>query len=339
MRLQGGLSTMFSPDDTDYNTSTGPIDRSARVTNRREIINEKRQRHTDMLPKIKGEMSNAKTTSRQIAQMREENKRFRWKIDEQQHLIYQYRQTQAQLEREIDNLHRIKQNEIEQYEIHLREAIEERNQLEEANQDLKRRYQELDHSFHETVSEEANKMVTEAANTIILTPEYTPPLLRDVAKTVELHMKQTEDQHVAVLLALIRQAQYKADLLEQELANEREKIATERQNLLDQQARISEHAQYRYTTMQQHLQAHWTLLLTLMAAFLLILVPIIQLVFVAMNVPLFLAIFIPVAICIGIAFLIARTYTDKKIQEANKKLEQKKNTTPTKTLTSSAKKA
>src|SRR5713101_1156602 len=124
MRLQGGLSTMFSPDDTDYNTSTGPIDRSARVANRREIINEKRQRHTDMLPKIKGEMSNAKTTSRQIAQMREENKRFRWKIDEQQHLIYQYRQTQAQLEREIDNLHRIKQNEIEQYELHLREAIE-----------------------------------------------------------------------------------------------------------------------------------------------------------------------------------------------------------------------
>ena len=53
---------MFSPDDTDYNTSIGPIDRSARVASRREIINEKRQRHTDMLPKINGEMSNAKTT-------------------------------------------------------------------------------------------------------------------------------------------------------------------------------------------------------------------------------------------------------------------------------------
>ena len=199
---------MFSPDDTDYNTSTGPIDRSARVAYRREIINEKRQRHTDMLPKINGEVSNGKATSRQIAQLREENKRFRWKIDEQQHLIYQYRQTQAQLEREIDNLHRIKQNEIEQYEIHLREAIEERNQLEATNQDLKRRYQELDHSFHETVSVEAQKMVAEAANTIILTPEHTPPLLHDVAKTVELHMKHTEDHHVVELLSLIRQAQY-----------------------------------------------------------------------------------------------------------------------------------
>ena len=330
---------MFSPDDTDYNTSASSIDRSARIAYRREIINEKRQRHTDMLPKINGEISNGKTTSRQIAQLREENKRFRWKIDEQQHLIYQYRQTQAQLEREIDNLHRIKQNEIEQYEIHLREAIEELNQLEATNQDLKRRYQELDHSFHETVSVEAKKMVAEAANTIILTPEHTPPLLHDVAKTVELHMKQTEDQHVAELLALIRQAQYKADLLEQELAIEREKIASERQNLLDQQSRISEQAQYRFTTMQQHLQAHWTLLLTLMAAFLLILVPIFQLVFVAMKVPLDIAIFVPVAICIGIAFLIARAYTNKKLQEASKKLEQKKKTTPTKILTSTAKKA
>ena len=330
---------MYSPDDTDYNTSTGPIDRSARVAYRRGIINEKRQRHTDMLPKINDELSNAKTTSRQIAQLREENKRFRWKIDEQQHLIYQYRQTQVQLEREIDNLHRSKQNEIEQYEIHLREAIEERNQLEVTNQELQRRYQELDHSFHETVSEEANKMVAEAANTIILTPEYTPPLLRDVAKTVELHIKQTEDQHVAELVSLIRQAQYKADLLEQELSNEREKIAVERQNLLDQKSRINEQAQYRYKTMQQHLQAHWTLVLTLMAAILLILVPIFQLVFIAMKVPLNIAIFIPVIICIGIAFLIARAYTNNKIQNINKKHEQKSNTKQTRTLTSPPKKA
>ena len=270
--------------------------------------------------------------------MREENKRFRWKIDELQHLIYQYRQTQTQLEQEIDNLHRSKQSEIEQYEIHLREAIEERNELEATNQELKRRYHELDRSFHENVSQEANKIVSEAANTIILTPEHTPPLLRDVAKTVELHMKQTEDQHVAELLSLIRQAQYKADLLEQELADERGKIASERQNLLDQQNRISEQAQYRYTTMQKHIQAHWTLVLTLMAAFLLILVPIFQLVFIAMKFPLFIAIIFPVIICIGIAFLIARAYTNKKVQDANKKLEQRTNTKQTKLLTSTPKK-
>src|SRR5437762_5519684 len=149
---------MFPSDDPDHNTSTGPIDRSARIAYRREIINEKRQKHTDMLPNINGEMSNGKTTSRQIAQLREENKRFRWKIDEQQHLIYQYRQTQAQLERELDNLLRSKQSEIEQYEIHLREAIEERNQLEASNQEVKRRYQELDHSFHERSEEHMSEL-------------------------------------------------------------------------------------------------------------------------------------------------------------------------------------
>jgi DNA repair exonuclease SbcCD ATPase subunit len=330
---------MFSPHDADYTTSTGPFDRSVRAANRREIINEKRQRHTDMLPIINGEMSNGKTISRQIAQLREENKRLRRELDEQHRLNFQYRQTQIQFKQKIDNIQRSKQHEIEQYEIHLRDAIEERNQLQETNQELTRRYQELDHSFHENVTEEANKMVAEAVDTIVLTPEHTPPLLRDVAKTVELHMKQTEDQHVAKLLSLMRQAQSKAKLLEQELANERKNMADERQNLLDQQARVSEQAQYRYTTLQKHLQARWTLIMTLMAAFLLVLVTIIQLAFVSLNFQLGFAIIAPVIICIGAAFLIARAYTDKKLQEANKKLEQKKSITPTNTSTPAAKKA
>ncbi len=326
---------MFSPDNTGYNTPNGPIDRSARAASRREIINEKRQRNTDMLPKINGEMPNSKISARQVAQLREENKRLRWELEEQHHLIYQYRQRQAQLEQTIDAVHRDNQNVIEQFEIHLREAIEERNQLHEANQELLRRYQELEHSFHETVSEEASKLVEEAAQTLVLSPEHTPPLLRDVAKTLEFQVKQTEDLHVAELLYLMRQAQHKAELLEQELANERVKIAAERQNLLVQQAKISEQAQYRYNTMQQHVRAHWTLVLTLMAAALLVLVPIFQLVFISWKVPLDIAIFAPVLICIGAAFLFARAYTDKRLQEANKKLQQ--NTTPTQTKTSTPK--
>jgi DNA repair exonuclease SbcCD ATPase subunit len=324
---------MFSPDDTGYNTSIGPIDRSARAASRREIINEKRYKNTDMLPKIQGEMPSGKTSARQVAQLREENKRLRWELDEQHHLNYQYRQKQAQLEQKMDAIHRDNQNVIEQYEIHLREAIEECNQLHEANQELQRRYQELDQSFHETVTEEASKLVEEAAHTLVLSPEHTPPLLRDVAKTLEFQVKQTEDLHVAELLSLMRQAQRKAELLEQELASEREKIAAERQNLLVQQAKISEQAKYRYDTMQQHVRAHWTLVLTLMAATLLILVPIFQLVFISWKVPLDIAIFAPVLICIGAAFLFARAYTDKRLEEANKKLQQNPAPTPAKTTT------
>ena len=329
---------MFSPDDTDFNTSQ-ESDRSMRVANRREIINEKKQRHTDMLPKMNGDIPNGKTAYRQVAQLREENKRLRWKLDEQQHLIYQYRQAQAQLEQEIDSLNQNKQTAIEQYEIHLREAIEEHNQLELDNQELRRRYTELDSSFHENVSEEAEKMVAEAASTIILTPEHTPPLLRDVAKTVELHMKQSEDQHVAELLSLIHQAQYKSELLEYELAVERARIAEERQNWIDQQTRISQQAQYRYSTMEQHLKYHWTMVLTLMATVLLILAPILQFVFVALKAPLFIAIITPILLCIAVAFLFARAYTNKKIQEASKKLNQKPASMPTKNLPSGTKSA
>ncbi len=284
-------------------------------------------------------MPNGKISVRHVAQLREENKRLRWELDEKYHLIYQYRQRQAQLEQEIGTFHRDHQKIIEQYEIHLREAIEERNQLHETNQELQRRFQELEHSFHENVTEEASKMVEEAAHTLALSPEHTPPLLRDVARTLEFQVKQTEDLHVAELLSLMRQAQLKAALLEQELASEREKIAAERQDLLSQQAKISEQAKYRYDTMQKHLRARWTLVLTLMAAALLVLVPIFQLVFVAWKVPLDIAIFAPVLICIGAAFLFARAYTNKRLQEANRKLKQ--NTTPAKTTTSipAAKKA
>jgi len=111
------------------------------------------------------------------------------------------------------------------------------------------------------------------------------------------------------------------------LANEREKISSERQNLLVQQAKISEQAKYRFDTMQKHLRARWTLILTLMAAALLVLVPIFQLVFISLKVPLYISIFAPVLICIGAAFLFARSYTNKRLLEANKKLQQ--NTTPT----------
>jgi hypothetical protein len=312
---------MFPPDNTGYHTPTGPSDRSARAASRREILHEKRQRHTDMLPKMNGDAPNDNISARQVSQLREENRRIRWVLDEQHHLNNRYRQRLAKLEQELEATQRDNQKVIEQYEIHLREAIDERNQLHEDNLDLQKRLQELEHSFHENVTEEASKMVEEAAHTLVLSPEHTPPLLRDVAKTLEFQVKQTEDLHVAQLLSLMRQAQTKADLLEQELASEREKIAAERQQILVQQAKISEQAKYRYDTMQQHVRAHWTLVLTLMAAVLLILVPIFQLVFVSWKVPLDIAIFLPVLLCIGVAFLFVRAYTDRKLQEANKKIQ------------------
>jgi hypothetical protein len=66
---------MISPDDTT-DTTTGPYERSSRTVTRREIINEKRQRQTDILPRVNGETtSGGKLALRQMAHMREENKR------------------------------------------------------------------------------------------------------------------------------------------------------------------------------------------------------------------------------------------------------------------------
>ena len=311
---------MLSSDENTY-TSTELIERSSRAASRRELINEKRQRNTDILTHSTGE--NGKTVVRQL---REENKRLRWELDELHHLLYQRQQTQAQLEKEIETIHRSHQDIIEQYEINLHEMIDERNQLQEANRVLEERYQELYHSFHDTVEEEATRMVEEAARTLVLSPEHTPALLRDVAKTLEFQVKQTEDQHVAELLSLMRQAQHKAELLEEELANEREKIAAERQNLLALQNSISQQAKLRYDTIRKHLQARWTLIVTLMSAALILLVPIFQLLFFSINAPLFIALFFPPLICVGLAFLFARARTNNSLQQADKQLNQKKTT-------------
>ncbi len=311
---------MLSSDDTTY-TSAEPIERPSRAASRRVLINEKRQRNTDMLTHTNDE--NGKTVVRQL---REENKRLRWELDELQHLIYQHKQTQAQLENEIETIHRRHQDIIEQYEINLHEMIDERNQLQEAQRVLEQRYLELYHSFHDTVEEEATKMVEEAARTLVLSPEHTPALLRDVAKTLEFQVMQTEDQHVAELLSLMRQAQHKAELLEEELANEREKIAAERQNLLVLQNSISQQAQFRYDTMRKHLQARWTLVVTLMSAALILLVSLFQLLLFSIKAPPFIALFFPVAVCIVLAFLFAQTRTTTSLQQADKQLNQKKTT-------------
>src|SRR5438270_13818645 len=73
--------TMISPDDTT-DATTGPYERQSRTVTRREIINEKRQRQTEMLPRITGETQGGKVAMRQVAHLREENKRLRWDLDD-----------------------------------------------------------------------------------------------------------------------------------------------------------------------------------------------------------------------------------------------------------------
>ena len=308
---------MISPDDTT-DTTTGPYERSSRTVTRREIINEKRQRQTDLLPGVNSETSGGKLALRQMTHLREENKRLRWDLEDMGGLLREYKNAQTQLEREIAAMRSNHQLEIEQHQDQLRDMMEERNQMQEIHSGLERRYQELYHSFHEKVEEEASTLVSEAARTLVLSPDHTPPLLHDVVKTLEFQVKQTEDQHVAEILRLMRQAQHKAQLLEQEIANERANIDTERQNLIKLQNSVREQALVRYKVINDQLRSRWLTSLTFLTTIALLALTMLQFTLNAFGLPLPILLFLPVAICSVLAYLLARTRVNSRSHEASK---------------------
>ena len=314
---------MLSRDDNTYMT-TGPLERPSRPVNHRELLSERRQailqqkhleRHTDFIPRVNGDTSHRKTP---VAQLRDENKRLRLELEERraelEQVIADYNSAQEQFDKEIEAFHYGHQQEIEQYQAHLREMMEERNQMQESYQELQRRYQELYHeyqdSFHEAVEEEASKMVKEAARTLVLSPEHVPPLLHDVKKTVEFQIKQEEDQHIAEALYTMRQAQIKAEQLEQELARERAQMDSERHNLVIQQKSIREQAHLRYEALRKRIQARSTIVLTMMTTVLLLVLPVLQffcltLLKVPLTRSLLLSLLVPIIFCVGGAYYFA----------------------------------
>ena len=172
----------MSTYDTNDNGSKVSYDRYARHLKRQVTLNEKRHRITDVLPAIPGDTSNGKLSARQLSQLRDENRRLYHEIEALQTRIAQYSEVEAQFEQDIENIHHAHQLEIEQYQSHLREMMDELNQKQQAYQEMEQRYQDLYHSFQDAVEEEAGKLVSEAAQTMVLSPEHTPPLLHDVVK-------------------------------------------------------------------------------------------------------------------------------------------------------------
>lgn len=205
---------------------------------------------------------------------------------------------------EIEAIHNGYRQEIQQYQTHLADLMEERNQLMEEHHALESRYQDLYYNFLASVEEEAHKMVQEAARTVTLSPnsKATHPLLRDAVQTLELHAQQIEGEHSARTLYVMREAQRKAALLEKELQEERQQIAEERQNLITMQNSVREQAQLRYQTIQSRLQVHWLLRLIRTVGIVLVVLLLGQLLLLSLlHVPrsasLFIAIFAPLFLC------------------------------------------
>jgi hypothetical protein len=292
---------MLSPDD--MTRTINGIERPSRPTNRRDFLYEKRQnilqqRQTESLPKVNGDSS--RTLHRQIAFLRDENRHLQRELEI-------YKAAQAEFDKEIEIIRSSDQQELEQFQEQMHEMMEERNQMQESFKQLEQRYQELYHSYQDAVEEEANKMVAEAARTLILSPEHTPALLRDVVKTLEYQLRQQEDQHVAEALYYLRETQHKAEQLEQLLEQERNQYAAERQNFLNMIVSVRSQAELRSEVLQSHLRARWTTALTLMTSILLLLLPILQIIFLFYFKQSLMISFVgPLAICIVLGFIFAR---------------------------------
>ncbi|HVB73622.1 MAG TPA: hypothetical protein VNE38_08710 [Ktedonobacteraceae bacterium] len=300
----------MSTSDGNGNTSMDSYERYARHLNRQVILNEKRGRTTDVLPAISSDANAGKLNARQVTSLRDENRRLRLEIEELQRNIAQYREAEAQFEQEIETIHKAHQLEIEQYQSHLREMMDELNQKQTALQDLEQRFQELYRTFQDAVEEEAGKLVTEASQTLVLSPEHTPPILHDVVRTLEFQMKQTEDQYVAELLALMRQAQRKNDLLEAELAQERENLANERQKVYTEQKRIREQGDLRYKMIESHLKTRFAMQVTALTSAFVLLFAIFELtLYSGLRLPVYWSVFLSIFVCAVLAFVITRITT------------------------------
>jgi hypothetical protein len=316
---------MLTPDDMEQ--TTGAIERPSRTISHRDVLNERRQnklqqRQTDLLPALNGDAANGKLAMRQVVQLREENRRLRAEL--------------AEYERDIEAIHNSHKQETEQYQSHMLEVMEQRNRVQEAHLQLERRYQELYHSFQTAVEEEAQNMVTKATQTLDLHPDERPDTRNDIMKTVELHIKEVEEYHTAEAVYLMQQAQRKALQMEHELARERLKIKTDRENLQAQQTAIREQAKVQQLVLENRLRHQWTLALASMATLLLLILPLLQVVFfslvrVQLTAPMWFALIVPVAICVLLAVLFARVRANASIEAAkvaNKKkaVEQQKAT-------------
>ena len=180
---------MLPPEDDNESGPTinrGPtMEHPARHINRRELLNERRQnilqqKHTDSLPAIASDAPGGKNAGRQVKHLREENMRLRWELSN----------LQDQFDNELGAMHNSYQQQIVEYQNQLRDLMEDHNRVQAARIELEQRYQQLYHNFQNAVEEEAQKMVTEAVQTVEITPEHTPFLLRDARKTIELHARQ-----------------------------------------------------------------------------------------------------------------------------------------------------
>ncbi len=303
---------LSSPDEISQTTEA--LQELSRTPHRRSALHGRKHsvqtyKHTDDLPELTSAPRNIALAWRQATQLREENRRLQNELAEQsaelKRLISEYDAAQAEFENELSVTRDGQLQEIVHYQEQLQQATEEREQLQSAQEDLERRYQELYHQFQDAVEEEAHKMVTEAANTMELSPGSTPSLLQNVMRTLEMQARKGEDKRLVEVLYLKREI---LRVFEQ-LAQERQLANEELQHLLVIQNTAREQAELRQKTLKARLYAQWrmrTVTTTIGGLFLLVVLQFVclKLFNIPLEANLSLSLIAPIVVCIALCIVL-----------------------------------
>lgn len=296
--------------------TTDSIRPLSRTSDRRSMLNERRQqmlhnKDTESLPQVTIEGPSTRVAWRQVSHLREENRHLRFTLDQQQadlqRIINEYSVLQATYDKEVTIIHHGHIQEIEQYQSHLREMMEERNQLQETYRQLEQRYQSLYHSFQDAAEEEAHKMLIEAANSVEVSPEKVPAFLRDIVKTLESQTREIEDKSLLEALYLKGEVQRMAEAL----TIEQQQLDEQRQQLFAMQHTARKQAELYQETLRSRLYARWKFNSAVTSVGLLAALVVLQFLFlylfhVAFVTPVAFSIVAPIVLCVALAFLLAQ---------------------------------
>ncbi len=215
------------------------------------------QTQTNMRPFLLPDTSITQETWSTAAQLREETAHLHQKLMEQEQQIRQLINDYATLRTEhahtIATIHDGHQQDLEHYQTHLREAIEERNRLQETCTHLEENYQQLYHRFQEVVEEEVQKRLTEATYALQTSPDTAPPILQDALRIFERRARQIEEKSLVETLFLKRELQ----LLATRLQEERKQLDQERQNLLAMHHTVCEQVELQQKLAKARLHTRW----------------------------------------------------------------------------------
>ena len=308
---------MLSPDEVTQ--TTGTLEQLSRNASPRSTPTERRQtilqqRQTDTLSPLTFETPNAKLAWRQVTQLREENRHLRYDLDAQrtevQRITNEYDALKSKFESEVAIIHNGQQQEIVQYQNHLQEMMDERNRVQEAHVALEQRFQELSTAFQHAIEEEVNKRIANIAQDFSLTSTQVPEALQGVVKELDRQAKEEGDRYLAEVVYLKRETKRMIDKIQED----RQQLATERQELYKWQSNMKEQAQLRQKTLHDRLHARWRVASLLTSLGLVVLLVVLQvitlsLLHVTLAVPIAFALLAPIVICIICAFIFTKPLT------------------------------